>query len=275
MFYICLSRNSNGQGLRDWFGQEEQITFLNRKDCCARFNFQDSDDNIKTIEAIISKAPTHSVLLFDEVPLSSKIEQGRPSYDWSTLRNRRPNEVTAVVCLQPIRLAVTYLPKSLKIKGPQDADSIELTNQYRSSKNIMQFVNRLCQHELPIEYANVDVSPSHDVKGPEITAISISDLNQTSHLKVWLCNQLQEMLACKPYQAKMIYLSSTKKLAESVTLGTVYNNSLTSIDDFQGCETPVAHILKAKTLADFAFLPLKNLSKKCINLCNKFCDISA
>ena len=40
----------------------------------------------------------------------------------------------------------------------------------------------------------------------------------------------------------MIHLSSTKELAESSTEGTVYKPSVMSVDDFQGCETPVAVI---------------------------------
>ena len=134
MFYICLSKNSSGQGLRDWVIKDEQITFLNRTECSQRFGIQESDDNIEIMDKIISKVPPHSVLLFDEVPLSSKIEQGLPSYDWSLLENKRPEEVTAVVCLQPIRLDVTFLQKSHNIIVPRDADAIELTNQYRNAR---------------------------------------------------------------------------------------------------------------------------------------------
>ena len=95
---------------------------------------------------------------------------------------------------------------------------------------------------MPVEHANIDVLPSHDVQGPEITAVSISELNQAGHLRAWLGNQLQKELACNPVQVKLIYLSSTKELAETVAQGTVYLQSLTSIDDYQGCETPIAAI---------------------------------
>ena len=44
--------------------KEEQITFLNRKECCEIFNIQDSDDNIKVIEQVISEAPKYSLMRF-------------------------------------------------------------------------------------------------------------------------------------------------------------------------------------------------------------------
>ena len=242
MFYICLSKTSNGQGLRELVEKEEEVTFLNRTECCERFNIRDGDNNINIIEQIISEVPAHSAILFDEVPLSSKSDQGKLSYDWSSLQNKRPGEVTAVVCLQPIRLDVTFLPEGHDVVVPKDADKIQLTNQYRNTTIIQRFVNQLRQQLLPVEYANVEVCLSHNVQGPEISAISMSDVNQADNLGKWLCNQLQKDLACKPDQVKMIHLSSTKELAESSTERTVYKPSVMSVDDFQGCETPVAVI---------------------------------
>ena len=238
-FYVCLSKNSSGQGLRECAEKEENVTFFNRTECCERFNVVDSDDNIEIIQQIISKVPAHSVIVFDEVPLTSKVEKRKASYDWSLLKNERPEEVTAVVCLQPIKIAATFRPKTHNVIGPKDADIIQLTHQYRNTNNILGLVNQLCQEKLPIEYANVKVSPSHDVKGPEVTAISISDQSQAPDLRIWLCNQLQQELACKPSQVKMIHMTSTKELARAVVVGTVYENSVIQIDEFQGCETSV------------------------------------
>ena len=244
IFYICLSKNSNGLGLKKLFEKEDHVTFFNRKECCEKIGFDDNDNTIGIIDKIISHPfiPAHSVVIFDEVPLTSKIEKRRPCYDWSSLKNTRPGEVTAVVCLQPIRLAVTFESQAHNMTGPKDADMVELNRQYRNTTNILGLVHQLRQGEgkLPIEHAEVGILPSHDVQGPEITVLSISDLNQTESLKVWLCNQLQQHLACKPSQVKMIYMPSTKELAEAATSGTVFENSITSINDFQGCETPVA-----------------------------------
>ena len=244
-FSICLSKNSNGEGLRKLAEKEESVTFLNRTECCEQFNIADDDDNIKIIEEVIAKVPAHSVVLFDEVPLFSNI--GKVAcYDWSLLENKRPEEVTAVVCLQPIRIAATFRHKTHTVVGPKDADMVELTNQYRNTTNILGLVNQLCQEMLPIEYADVEVFPSHDVQGPEVTAISISSQSQAADLRTWLCNQLQQKLNCKPSQVKMIYVSSTEDLAKAVVQGTVYENSVIQIDKFQGCETYVGVVFLGK-----------------------------
>ena len=235
---------SSGLGLREWAERSDGVTFLNRTECCQRFDIKDNNDNIKIIEKVISEVPAHSVVIFDEVPLSSKRTSKELSYNWSTLKNRRPEEVTAVVCLQPIRLDVAFKAKTHNVRGPKDADMIELSHQYRSTQNIQNFVNQLCKQGLPVEYANVQAFPGHDTQGPEITAVSFP--NNPEDLKVWLGNQLQKELACHPSQVKMIYTDSSKDLTESVTQGTVYETSMTSIEDFRGCETPVAVTILGK-----------------------------
>ena len=123
-------------------------------------------------------------------------------------------------------------------RGPLGA-IFRLAALNRNTNNIGGLVNQLCQEKLPIEYADVKVVPSHDVQGPEVTAISISSQSQSSDLRAWLCNQLQQKLDCKPSQVKMIYVSSTEELAKAVVQGTVYENSVIQIDKFQGCETYV------------------------------------
>ena len=185
-FYVCLSKNSNGQGLKELTEKEDNVTFLNRTECCERFSLVDNDNNIEFIQKIISEVPAHSVIVFDEVPLTSKMERKMASYDWSSLENKRPEEITAVVCLQPIRIAPTFRGKTHNVICPKDCDSIELKCQFRNTCNITEFINQLCQEKLSIEYADVKVSPSHDVKGPEVTAISISDISQAADLRIWL-----------------------------------------------------------------------------------------
>lgn len=258
-FYVCLSKNSNGEGLRQLAVKEANVTFLNRTECCERFNIVDTDDNIKIIQKIISEVPAHSVIVFDEVPLASKVERKIASYDWSSLENKRPEEVTAVVCLQPIRIAPTFRAKTHTVIGPMDADYIELKSQYRNTRNILDFVNQLCQEQLPIEYADLKVFPSHDVKGPEVTTISISDESQAADLRIWLFNQLEQELGCKPSQVKMIHVTNTKELALEVVNGTVYQNSVIPINDFQGCETYVGVV----------FLGMDNNYSQLLEMCSR------
>ena len=176
MFYICFSKTSQGQGLRDSIGKEDHVTFLNRAECCQKFNIEDDDDNIKVMQQIIAKVPPSSVVLFDEVPLTSKFEKQKASYDWSLLENKRSEQVSVVVCLQPLLIAATLKTKAQNVKTPPTADLIELTDQHRNTVKISGFVNQLCRHELPIEYANVPVTSSHNRQGPVIEVVSLSDL---------------------------------------------------------------------------------------------------
>ena len=64
MFYICFSKTSQGQGLRDSIGKEDHVTFLNRAECCQKFNIEDDDDNIKVMQQIIAEVPPSSILNF-------------------------------------------------------------------------------------------------------------------------------------------------------------------------------------------------------------------
>ena len=232
--------------------EENSVTFLNREEVCQMFNVVDGDDNIRVMQEIISQLPANSVIAFDEVPLTSKVEMKKASYDWSSLENKRPDEVTVVVCLQPLRIAPTFTPKTHKVKGPKDADVIELMQQYRNSVNILAFVNQLCREKLSIEYTDTKVSGSHDVQGPTITAISIVDQSQAADLRVWLCNQLQQELACKPPQVTVIHVSSNRDFAQSVFRGTVYENSVIPVDKFQGCQTFVGVVFLGVDNSNFS-----------------------
>ena len=160
------------------------MTFLNRTECCERFNVEDGDDNIKIMEHIIKEVPPQTVLFFDEVPLASMLESNKASYDWSSLENARPEEVSVVVSLQPLLLDATRKRKSHNVIGPRNSDVVSLTTQYRNTKTITGFVNQLCREQLPVEYANVPISSSHDLQGPDIEVVSISDLNQAGRLRV-------------------------------------------------------------------------------------------
>ena len=96
------------------------VTFLNRTECCKRFNVEDGDDNIKIMEHIIREVPPHTALLFDEVPLTSN----KASYDWSSLENKKPEEVSVVVSLQPLLLDATRKTRAHNVKGPTNADVV-------------------------------------------------------------------------------------------------------------------------------------------------------
>ena len=119
IFYICFSQLGSGKGLREWVENTDHITFLNRQECCDTFQIEDCDDNIAVIENTIEAVPADTALLFDEVPLASRIVGSKTSYDWSSLENRRPEEVTVVVSLQPLVLTATPKARPHNVKGPR------------------------------------------------------------------------------------------------------------------------------------------------------------
>ena len=80
-FYVSLSKNSDAEGLREWVRKDENVTFLNRTQCCDKFKIVARDDNIEIIQSVISKLPAKSVITFDEVPLTSKEERNKAFYD--------------------------------------------------------------------------------------------------------------------------------------------------------------------------------------------------
>ena len=104
------------------------IQTYSRQDACNKLKVVDSDNNIVVLEEIISKLPENSVAMFDEVPLSSKDLAG-PSFNWSSLKNTRGNDVTVVVCLQPLLSKVTLKSKGHTVMPPVEADVINLRKQ--------------------------------------------------------------------------------------------------------------------------------------------------
>ena len=72
IIYICFSQNGSGQGLKDWVGKSDHVTFLNRTHACEFYGLEDDGDNIKLMENIISKVQPHVALFFDEVPFANK-----------------------------------------------------------------------------------------------------------------------------------------------------------------------------------------------------------
>ena len=110
VIYICFSKNSQGRELKLNFkkelqvGEEISVETFSRQESLEKFGFENSLDNIAAIEGIIENLPADSVVVFDEVPLESrsvkqdiKVVRQKASHDWSSLRNRRPTEVPAVV----------------------------------------------------------------------------------------------------------------------------------------------------------------------------------
>ena len=255
LFYISLSTSSNGKELIEAFKKELEVregvnvTAYSRQECCKAFDVEDCDGNIKVLEEIIAKLPDSSVAMFDEVPVNScMLANRKASYDWSTLENRRAPHVSVVICLQPIMIKSTYTNRAHQVKGPEGADVIELVKQFRSSTRILGFVNQLCREDLPLEYTNLEASPSHEVEGPQVTVLHITEHTDIPAFRAWLVYQFNK-LACTPADVKIISAIKSEKLT-SVFDKTDWQQSLMTLAEFQGCETLLAVVLFPKDNKD-------------------------
>ena len=221
------------------------IKTYSRQDACNELKVVDSDSNIVVLEEMISKLPKNSVAMFDEVPLTSKNHTGS-SFDWSSLKNTRGNDVTVVVCLQPLLSKVTLRSKGHTVVPPVEADVINLTRQYRSTTKILNLVNQLCQEDLPIEYNNIETMPSHEVEGPEVNIIGIVSETDKIAFKGWFKSQMIN-LACSPSQLKVIHDHETEELAKAIVSNTMFKQSLATLEEVQGCEYPIVMVLFSKS----------------------------
>ena len=85
------------------------------------FDVEDGDNNIMIQQAIIAKVEKNSVVVFDETPLSSNIENRKVSYNWSVHENKRADdEVVVIVCLQPLLCPSedSMRSKACRLKAP-------------------------------------------------------------------------------------------------------------------------------------------------------------
>jgi len=211
---------------------------LSRKDCCKKFDVKDSEDSIGVIETIMEKVEDNSIVMFDECPLEAQMRYRRTNYDWSQLKNKGRN-IFLVVCLQPVQMKTTLRSKSYDVIGPEAANIVNLNHQYRSTRKIINLVNNLCRGEVPMEYNSVAGEAGHDVEGPEVTAVYFDDTNtDVTRLSMWLNNQLDQIgVFHKESQLKVIYDEESKDIAKKCF---PTSPLLTSLDQFQGCEVPVA-----------------------------------
>ena len=245
VYYICFARKRQGKDLKANFKQDLkndnncEIILLDRAECCQRFGLEDDTDNIKMMKAILAKVENNSVVVFDETPLSSNSETKR--YSWRRLENTRvDDDVFVIVCLQPILCSSTdtMLSKECQIEGPASADVIELTNQYRCSKKLLNLYNKL--YGLPMEFAKVDCRPSHEVEGPDITLVHVTEETHMEELRTWMDHQI-DSLDCGTENLKVIYAEESEVLLSKVFEDSKWENSFVTIDEFVGCETHSSH----------------------------------
>ena len=81
------------------------------------------------ITQIGEKMPCNSVLLIDEAPLCHEVDP--PSFDWSELKNPRPEDISIIICMQPLRQQPTLKSMQQTPIWPKKVDMIILETQYR------------------------------------------------------------------------------------------------------------------------------------------------
>ena len=143
-YYVCMSKTSDGTGLKSMFLQElpeehrPHVEMFSRSECCKRFEVEDGEDNIKVVHDIISspKLSEGSVIFMDEHPVAAN---GRRPEDWTQLTNSRTDDISLFISVQPVRFKPTLQSKELVIKWPETANITELVYQFRSTQSIFSF----------------------------------------------------------------------------------------------------------------------------------------
>ena len=251
VIYVCFSNNSDGEELRGQFKAEfrnfsnVEVRLYSRAECCEEFGVNDSDDNLSVIKEIVSTVSEDSVIMFDEVPLSSKGSGKRRRFDWTELKNIR-QDVTAIVSLQPVIQEETITSRSHQVQCPGQADVVELTQQYRSSTRIIRLINSMCREDLPIQYSSLEAGPSHEVEGPEVLVYHVTEAVSGRHglaaLRPQLTSELQK-LKCSAKKLKIICDPETKATALELFGDTEYAACIRTLSQLQGCETPIAVVI--------------------------------
>jgi hypothetical protein len=248
VIYVVFSKNSHGLELQQRFKSEFRnendinIQTYSRQECCEKYHVEDSDDNIFVIENIVKQVEEDTIIMFDECPMERKMKLWGNDYDWKDLRNTGKN-VTLVVCLQPIMMEPTSHSAPSDVLGPRNASVVLLSNQYRNSKHILTLVNSLCRSWVGgCRYNKMDGEAGHDVDGPEVTAVYLNNELAVSVLQIWLDMQLRKLGALDS-QVKVIHDRHSLDMARKCFTS---SPPLTSLEEFQGCEVPVAVVMFSK-----------------------------
>ena len=235
-------------------GENTELEVLSRREICQKFQVEDGEDNIKVINDIIKNLPKQeTIIYFDETPLAS-IEGNRPSYDWTGLKLER-SDVSIIISLQPIRQHTTLKSKAYDIKCPEDADFVELNTQYRSTENILNFNCTLYEGGVPVEYNNVKSQPSDTISGPEAVIINVKEPMNIMALRTWIHHQLWK-IRCTGNDLKIIHTEETEKAANDIFDRSEFQQCMTTLIQFQGCESSIVVLFFSKIKKD-----MNNFSK--------------
>ena len=252
-YYVCMSKTSDGTGLKSMFLQElpeehrPHVEMFSRSECCKSFEVEDGEDNIKVVHDIISspKLSEGSVIFMDEHPVAAN---GRRPEDWTELTNSRPYDISLIISVQPVRFKPTLQSKELVIKWPETANITELVYQFRSTQSIFSF-NAQLQKGVPVQYSGVEARTSDTLNGPSVTIVNMEENEDMIAMKSWIHYQLWS-LRCNQDQVTVLHTENTEQDAREIFENSQFKSCLTTLSSFQGCEAPVIVLFFSREKTD-------------------------
>ena len=253
--FICLSQTSEGTALRSQFkaelrvAEEIPVRTFSRREILEHLGLEDMADNAELINQIIKHEDIKpgTCILFDEVPMLHELDP--PSYDWSKLVNTR-DDVTAVVCIQPVRPHGTLKSVKHALTWPENADILTLERQFRSTANINNFNNKLRGGDLlPIECIDVLFDTCKTLAGPEVCVFPVENVQYDHVLKIWLHFKLHQ-LGCSKDQLKILHTDTAKQFSQNIFSDGKFKTCLSSLTEFQGSEADVVVVCYDKAKGD-------------------------
>lgn len=241
VLFVCFSQSSNGSALRAQFKadfrqkENTELELYSRSEICNKYNIPDGNDNIRIIAEIGENIPSNSVLILDESPLCNELDP--PSFDWSKLKNPRPEDIAIIICMQPLRQQPTLMSMQQTPKLPT-CTSVHLDTQYRSTRCITEFNNNLLKGRLPLESVSVKNNASKTIAGPSVQIFPFDEKTDKFILKVWIHYKLS-MLNCSKEQLKILNTEDTTVVSNFIFFDSKYYPCISNIQEFQGCESEI------------------------------------
>ena len=259
-FFACMSKSSNGAGLKNMvykeFAEEHRakLRVFNREEVCLHFGVKDSENNITLVHNLIDRLPSNCVLFLDEFPIKNTKKQPE---DWSALRNTREGDVSVIISFQPFDYKPTLKSKILNVKFPENANVVKLSVQYRSSQSIFNFNNKL-KTMVPVQQCDLAAKPCDSILGPKVSIVNIDKSTEWNAVKIWIHYKLWQ-LYCTENQIKILTTNGTEAVAGIILEN--FKSSITNIGRFQGCEAPVIVVLCGKE-RDYNFAEIVNMCSR-------------
>ena len=251
-FFVVMSDASGGHGnlkLKSFFKEQFQSPFKEAKvevftyrEILQQFEIDYVKDELEGINTIIDNLKPNTAIFFDETPIvrtevSSVEIYDREATDWRELRNDQRN-IFVTISFQPLIESVQKNLRPVKPMFPKKASILELNRVYRSSTSIFNCVQDSIAYENGIKRMECDASSIELVTGREPIIISYRPPNdEIRGIKLWIQDQMSKM-KCKADKITILYTPSTEEDALRMFKDS-FPSSLSSLDEFRGCENSV------------------------------------